>query len=93
MSTSISNVPPPQTPNPTPSTGKGTQAPKAISAADAPVRQDTVHLSSAAASAQREASETPAQTAAEAGRGDVQAKHLLAKHAHAPAPEKHHVVA
>jgi len=44
-----------------------------------PVPQDTVQLSGAAQSALREATETPAQTAKEAGSGDMQAKRLLAK--------------
>jgi hypothetical protein len=44
-----------------------------------PVPQDSVQLSSAAQSALREATETPAQTAKEAGSGDMQAKLLLAK--------------
>ena len=44
-----------------------------------PVPQDSVQLSSAAQSALREATETPAQTAKEAGSGDMQAKRLLAK--------------
>jgi hypothetical protein len=43
---------------------------------------DSVHLSQAAqaaATALQEASETPAQTAQEAGNGDLQAQRLLAK--------------
>jgi hypothetical protein len=43
------------------------------------VPSDTVQLSSAAQAALREALETPAQTAKEAGTGDLQAKRLLAK--------------
>ncbi len=43
------------------------------------VPSDSVQLSSAAQSALREASETPAQTAKEAGTGDLQARRLLAK--------------
>jgi hypothetical protein len=49
-------------------------------------------LSSAAQAALQEALETPAQTAKEAGTGDVQAKRLLAKQAAAKAesaPSKH----
>ena len=45
---------------------------------------DTVHLSAAAqsaAAALQEARETPAQTAQEAGKGDLQAKKLLAREA------------
>jgi hypothetical protein len=42
---------------------------------------DTVTLSSTAQSAQKEASETPAQTAAEAAKGDPQAQRLLSKEA------------
>jgi len=52
----------------------------------------TVQLSSAAQAALREAMETPAQTAKEAGTGDAQAKRLLAKEAAAKAesaPSKH----
>ena len=44
-----------------------------------PVPVDKVQLSSAAQAALREAVETPAQTAKEAGSGDNQAKQLLAK--------------
>ena len=43
---------------------------------------DTVQLSSSALAALavlKEAAETPTQTAQEAGKGDVQAQHLLAK--------------
>lgn len=57
-----------------------------------PGPSDTVQLSSAAQAALREAMETPAQTAKEAGAGDVQAKRLLAKEAAAKAesaPSKH----
>ena len=57
-----------------------------------PGPRDSVQLSSAAQAALREALETPAQTAKEAGTGDVQAKRLLAKHAAAKeesAPPKH----
>lgn len=39
----------------------------------------SVNISSAAKQALQESTETPAQTAQEAGRGDVQASHLLAK--------------
>jgi hypothetical protein len=64
-----------------------------------PVPQDSVQLSSAAQSALRESMETPAQTAKEAGSGDMQAKRLLAKEeaakeSAAQAEAKHtHVVA
>jgi hypothetical protein len=44
-----------------------------------PVPIDKVQLSSAAQAALREAVETPAQTAKEAGSGDMQAKRMLAK--------------
>jgi hypothetical protein len=57
-----------------------------------PAQSDTVQLSSAAQAALREAMETPAQTAKEAGTGDAQAKRLLAKEAAAKAesaPSKH----
>ena len=60
------------------------------------VPKDTVRLSYAAQSALVEAAETPAQTAKEANQGDVQAKHLLAKHAAAKAavaPPPIHVIA
>jgi hypothetical protein len=43
------------------------------------VPKESVQLSSAAQAALREAVETPAQTAKEAGSGDMQAKLLLAK--------------
>ena len=46
-----------------------------------PVPVDTVQLSSAAQKALQEATETQAQTAKEAGKGDMQAKRLLAKEA------------
>jgi hypothetical protein len=64
-----------------------------------PVPQDSVQLSSAAQSALRESTETPAQTAKEASSGDMQAKRLLAKEeaakeSAAQAEAKHtHVVA
>jgi hypothetical protein len=44
-----------------------------------PVPSETVQLSSAAQAALQEAVETQAQTAKEAGKGDLQAKRLLAK--------------
>ncbi len=40
---------------------------------------DTVQISSVAKKMQQEAMETPAQTAVEASKGDVQARRLLAK--------------
>jgi len=46
-----------------------------------PVPSETVQLSSAAQAALQEAVETQAQTAREAGQGDLQAKILLAKEA------------
>ena len=49
---------------------------------------DQVHLSSAALAALQEASETPAQTAKEAGAGDHQAQRLLAKESHVSALAK-----
>ena len=58
--------------------------------------KDTVQLSSAAQAALQEALETPAQTAKEAGGGDLQAKRLVAKQAAAKAQPEHtpvHVVA
>lgn len=57
-----------------------------------PAPSDSVQLSSAAQAALREAMETPAQTAKEAGTGDAQAKRLLVKEAAAKAesaPSKH----
>ena len=54
---------------------------KAAETRPQPVPRDSVQLSSSAQAALREALETPAQTAKEAGTGDVQAKRLLAKHA------------
>ena len=47
----------------------------------ASVPTDTVTISSAAQAAQKELSETPAQTAIEASGGDRQAQRLLAKEA------------
>jgi hypothetical protein len=44
-----------------------------------PATADTVHLSSAAQSLLQEATESAAQTAKEAGAGDIQAQKLLAK--------------
>jgi len=44
------------------------------------VPQDTVQISGAAQTALQEASETPAQTAAEAQKGDRQAQDLIARH-------------
>lgn len=51
-------------------------------------KTDAVQLSSAAQAALQEASETPAQTAKEAGTGDMVAKRLLAKEQAAKATEK-----
>ncbi len=94
MNTSVSAPAPVQAADPTPPPApKGSPAPPAPAAA-AP--QEVVQLSSAAQAALREATETPAQTAKEAGHGDVQAKHLLAKQAAAKelaAGHKIHVVA
>ena len=63
-----------------------------------PVPKESVQLSSAAQAALREAVETPAQTAKEAGSGDMQAKLLAkqeaAKESAAQAEARHtHVVA
>jgi hypothetical protein len=44
-----------------------------------PIPVDKVQLSSSAQAALRESVETPAQTAKEAGSGDMQARRLLAK--------------
>ncbi len=58
---------------------KTTPKPAPVETKQAP---DTVQLSSTAQAALatlKEAAETPAQTAQEAGKGDVQAQHLLAK--------------
>jgi len=59
------------------------------------VPKDSVQLSSAAQAALQEAMETSAQTAKEAGKGDAQAKRLLAREAAAKAETVHtkHVVA
>jgi hypothetical protein len=59
------------------------------------VPKDSVQLSSAAQAALQEAMETPAQTAKEAGKGDAQAKRLLAREAAAKAEtvQTKHVVA
>jgi hypothetical protein len=94
MSTAISTSGPVQAADPVPPPApKGSPEPPAPAAA---VPQDVVQLSTAAQAALREATETPAQTAKEAGHGDVQAKHLLAKQAAAKesaAGHKVHVVA
>lgn len=77
MAQSISHVTPPvSVPQPTavqPSAKQPKPQPVAV-----PV--DTVHIS-AAAQALQEAMESPAQTAKEANRGDIQAKRLLAREA------------
>jgi hypothetical protein len=80
-------VPPPSTASP--------KAPSPEAAPSRPVPADTVRLSGAAMAALQEASDTPAQTAKEAGHGDPQARHLLAKQAaeHENQPQKLHVVA
>ncbi len=76
MVNAISNIAPTQaTAQPT---AVNKQTPPTASTA-APV--DTVQISSAALAALKEAQETPAQTAKEAGAGDVQAQRLLAKEA------------
>ena len=54
----------------------------------ATAKPDTAQLSSAAQAALTEATETPAQTAKEAGGGDIQAQRLLAKEAAAKADQK-----
>jgi hypothetical protein len=54
-----------------------------------PVPVDKVQLSSAAQAALHEASETPAQTAKEAGTGDQQARRLLAVEAAAKEAAAH----
>jgi len=56
---------------------KSKQSPPKSAATHAHV--DTVQLSSAAQAALKELTETPAQTAQEAGGGDLQAQRLLAK--------------
>ncbi len=70
------------------SVGSVTQTQAVVRAADVrekpepkpqPVPIDMVQLSSAAQAALREVVETPAQTAKEAGSGDMLAKRLLAK--------------
>ena len=65
---------------PSTSTSKAAPQPKA-SAASVPT--DTVKISSAASKMMQEATESAAQTAKEAGAGDVQAQKLLAKEAEA----------
>lgn len=95
MSQSVSASPQVQAPTPIkPDTPKG-------KAAKAPPTQalphENVTLSSAAQAALQEALETPAQTAKEAGTGDMQARRLLAKEAaekEAASPQQSvHVVA
>lgn len=69
---------------------------RASEAAPPSVPKDTVQLSSAAQAALQEAMETPAQSAKEAGAGDLQAKRLVAKQAAAKAKTTHtpvHIVA
>jgi hypothetical protein len=67
----------------TPAVAKpATSSPKAAPSkptATTRVPQDTVQISGAAQTALQEASETPAQTAREAQKGDRQAQNLLAK--------------
>jgi hypothetical protein len=79
MITAISNAT--QTPPAAPSTGTSTHKPTQSEAKFAP-STDSVQLSKTAQAmlaALKEAAETPAQTAKEAGNGDVQAQGLLAK--------------
>ena len=90
MSNSIGSVNQAQVPPPSTAPPK---APSTSGSEAAPA--DTVQLSAAALAALQEARETPAQTAKEAGHGDLQAKHLLAKQAsqHEVESPKLHVVA
>lgn len=87
MRSQVSNVTQPA-PVPPPTEARA----KAHGARPQTVPSDTVQLSSSAQAALREALETPAQTAKEAGTGDLQAKRLLAKQAAVKAesaPSKH----
>jgi hypothetical protein len=95
MSNSIGSATQPQVP---PAPAASPKTPKEASpeaASGGAVPPDKVRLSSAAMAALQEAAETPAQTAREAGHGDAQAKHLLAKQAaqHEIQPPKIRVVA
>ena len=81
MITAISNAT--QTRPAAPSTGTSTHKPTQSEAKSDP-STDSVQLSNAAQAALaalKEAAETPAQTAKEAGNGDLQAQRLLAKEA------------
>jgi hypothetical protein len=55
-------------------------APSKPTSTTSSVPKDTVQISGAAQTALQEASETPAQTAAEAQKGDRQAQNLIARH-------------
>jgi hypothetical protein len=63
---------------PTPVSSQSSSPTTAPAAQSAP-SVDTVKISSAGQQALQESRETPAQTTKEASRGDLQAKHLLAK--------------
>jgi hypothetical protein len=98
MSISISGSSPvsPADPTPPPAAQKASSEPQTAAPSDtSAVPQEIVQLSAAAQSALREATETPAQTAKEAGHGDAQAKRLLAKQAAAKEAASHsiHIVA
>ena len=54
---------------------------KSAQPAPPPATSDTVQISSSAKAALQELNETSAQTAREAGKGDLQAQRLLARHA------------
>jgi hypothetical protein len=92
MSNPIGSVTQTAAPPPSPAS---TTPPSPVAAPGGAVPADSVRLSGAAMAALQEASETPAQTAKEAGQGDVQAKHLLAREAaqREAQPPKVHVVA
>lgn len=59
--------------------GDAPQSPVADAAKSPPPAKDSVHVSSTAQKMQQEATETAAQTAMEAAKGDTQAKRLLAR--------------
>ncbi|GEM_PF-4543331 len=59
--------------------GDAAQGQVADAAKSPPPAKDSVHVSTAAQKMQQEATETAAQTAMEAAKGDGQAKRLLAK--------------
>jgi hypothetical protein len=82
--TSATNLNPTAATESQPAAKSATASPKAAQSqpnSTASAATDTVHISSAAQLAIQEAIENPAQTAAEANKGDHQAQRLLAREA------------